>query len=206
MTRPPQTLAIVRGRRIANQNSAGGPSYAGIKGLMGYIAYGSYQFGQPNRTETRGVWLDHTGREKAHDAVLRWAKDKVHRFGYEVSYQLLLSTRYGGLTAADFNQVIWQGSTISQSQEWAFMMHEDTGNQHAHVILFPQEAMTRPLYKQWQQVMQAELAQLQAGRWQERQLQAEIEQRQAQQYWAEIAQAEARRQEPQLHRGWEVGL
>jgi hypothetical protein len=208
---------------MTNRNTADGRSYAGVKGLMGYIAYGSYQFGRTGQTETRGVWLDHTGREKAHDAVLQWAKDKVHRFGYEVSYQLLLSTRYGGLMVADFNQAMRQGSELSQSHEWVFMIHEDTGNQHAHVLLFRQEPMARPLYKQWQQVMQAELAQLQAGRWQEQQLQAEsalAEERQVQQHWAEMDRAEARRQEQPLpmeiapadeprrqqQRGWEVGL
>jgi hypothetical protein len=38
-----QLLTIVRGERIANKSSQGWPSYARLKGLMNYIAYGRYQ-------------------------------------------------------------------------------------------------------------------------------------------------------------------
>ncbi|MCI0396094.1 MAG: hypothetical protein L0322_14300 [Chloroflexi bacterium] len=209
-----QNLAIVRGGRIANRSPGGRSSYAGVKGLMRYIAYGPYRFGEETQ-QARGVWLDQAGREKSHEAVLQWAKDKVHRYDYEFSYQLLLSTRYGGLTAADFNRALERGSAVSQTQEWRFMVHQDTGNQHAHVILFRKEKLSSALYKEWQQLMQAELEALQAGRWQERQLQAGLEQLPAgrrpeqaiqtgQELQAEPDQAEERGRQQQ--RGWGVEL
>ena len=54
------------------------------------------------------------------------------------------------------------------------MLHEDTGNQHAHVILLRREKLSNTLYKEWQQGMQAELERLQAGRRQEHQLETEV--------------------------------
>ena len=105
----------MRGERIANQSARGNPSYARLRGLINYTAYVRYQ-DQPAfalkspaaqaEARPRGLWLDHNGKTVAHDGALRWARDKVHRYGYDYSYQLLLSTRHGGLTAADFNQVL----------------------------------------------------------------------------------------------------
>ena len=175
-------LAIVRGERIANKSAKGKPAYARMKGLMNYIAYGRYEdhpsFAQgaspDQEAKQRGLWLDHTGKTTSHDEALRWAKDKVHRYGYEYTYQLLLSTRYGGLAAEDFNHVLQQGSDLSGAHEWRMMIHEDTGNQHAHAILLRREKLSNARYKAWQQQMQAELEQLQAERRQERQLETEI--------------------------------
>ena len=185
-----QLLAIVRGERIANKSAKGKPAYARMKGLMNYIAYGRYEdhpsFALRARPELaegtspdqeaqqRGLWLDHTGKTTSHEEALRWAKDKVHRYGYEYTYQLLLSTRYGGLAAEDFNHVLQQGSDLSGVHEWRLMLHDDTGNQHAHVILLRREKLSNARYKEWQQQMQAELEQLQAERRQERQLETEI--------------------------------
>ena len=175
-------LAIVRGERIANKSAKGKPAYARMKGLMNYIAYGRYedhpsyaQGASPDQeAKQRGLWQDHTGKTTSHEEALRWAKDKVHRYGYEYTYQLLLSTRYGGLAAEDFNHVLQQGSALSGVHEWRLMLHEDTGNQHAHAILLRREKLSNARYKEWQQRMQAELEQLQAERRQERQLETEI--------------------------------
>ena len=189
-------LAIVRGERIANKSAKGKPAYARMKGLMNYIAYGRYE-DQPSfalrsrperlnlveqaegtnpdqKAKQRGLWLDHTGQTTSHEEALRWAKDKVHRYGYEYTYQLLLSTRYGGLTAEDFNHVLQQSSDLSGIREWRLMIHEDTDNQHAHAILLRREKLSNARYKEWQQQMQAELEQLQTERRQERQLETEI--------------------------------
>jgi hypothetical protein len=177
-----ELLAIVRGERIVNQSARGNPSYARLRGLMNYIAYGRYQ-DQPTfarkspaaqaEVRPRGLWLDHNGKAVAHEDALRWARDKVHRYGYDYSYQLLLSTRHGGLTAADFNQVLRQGSELSDAREWRLMLHEDTGNQHAHAVLLRREKLSAAGYKEWQQAMQTELERLQAERHEERQLQLE---------------------------------
>lgn len=198
-------LAIVRGERIANKSAKGKPAYARMKGLMNYIAYGRYEdhpsfalradFDQEARQ--RGFWLDHTGKTTSHEEALRWAKDKVHRYGYEYTYQLLLSTRYSGLAAEDFNHVLQQGSDLSGVHEWRLMLHEDTGNQHAHVILLRREKLSNARYKEWQQRMQAELEQLQAERRQERQLETEIIETEI---TPEAAPEQAQRQ------GWEMEL
>ena len=53
------------------------------------------------------------------------------------------------------------------------MLHEDTGNQHAHAVLLRREKLSAARYKEWQQAMQTELERLQAERHEERQLQLE---------------------------------
>jgi hypothetical protein len=165
--------AIVRGERIANRSAKGGRSYARVRGLVQYIAYGRYGDHYGQDMKQRGIWLDHNGKAVIHDAVRQWAKDKVHRYDYEYSYQLLLSTRHGGLSEADFNHVLQRGSGVSQVLEWKYMVHEDTENQHAHAILFSREKLPNARYKEWQQMMQVELERLQAERQQERQLEQE---------------------------------
>lgn len=165
-----QRLAIVRGERITNKSTNGKPTYAQTKGLMTYIAYGRYADQLDREPRQRGQWLDHNGKPAAHEEVLQWAKEKVHRYGYEHTYQLLLSTRYGGLTAADFNHVLRQGSDLSDMHEWRMMLHDDTANQHAHVVLLRREKLAGSQYQAWQQKMQTELEQLQAQRHQQRQM------------------------------------
>jgi hypothetical protein len=195
-----QLLAIVRGERIANKSAKGKPAYAQMKGLMNYIAYGRYEDHFDQEAKQRGLWLDHNGNPAAHEETLHWAKEKVHRYGYEHTYQLLLSTRYGGLTAADFNHVLRQGSDLSDMREWRMMLHDDTDNQHAHVILLRREKLANGRYKEWQQTMQTELEHLQAQRHQERQLETEMTPALAavQEYEAAPEQAQ--------HQGWGMEL
>ena len=138
------------------------------------------------------MWLDHRGRAIREDEVRQWAKDKVHRYDYDNSYQLLLSTRHGGLTAEDFNQVMQEASDISGVYEWRAMLHDDTEHQHAHVILFRREKLTQAEYKEWQQTMQAELERLQNQRVQEQQLQVEMTLEPA--------------PEREVNQGWEIGV
>lgn len=203
-----QLLAIVRGERIANKSAKGKPAYARMKGLMNYIAYGRYEdrpsFGLrtsfDQEATQRGLWLDHNGNSAAHEETLHWAKEKVHRYGYEHTYQLLLSTRYGGLTAADFNHVLRQGSELSDMREWRLMLHDDTDNQHAHVILLRREKLANGRYKEWQQKMQTELEQLQAQRHQERQLEIDMTPALA------AVQEDEAAPEPAQHRGWGMEL
>jgi hypothetical protein len=128
--------------------------------------------------------------------VLDWAKEKVHQLGYEYNYNLLLSTRYGEMQAADFNEVLELGSEISRTLEWRYMVHEDTKNQHAHVILFRQEQMPPEQYKAWQQTMQQELSSIQ----QDRYLELELEQKHEQQ----AEQQQSKREQTQ-EQGHEVG-
>jgi len=195
-----QLLAIVRGECIANKSARGKPAYARMKGLMNYIAYGRYEDHLNQEAKPRGLWLDHNGKPTAHEETLHWAKEKVHRYGYEHTYQLLLSTRYGGLTAADFNHVLRQGSELSDMREWRMMLHDDTDNQHAHVILLRREKLANGRYKEWQQTMQTELEQLQAQRHQERQLETEMTPALA------AVQEDEAALEPVQHRGWEIDL
>jgi hypothetical protein len=209
-------LAIVRGERIANQSAGGRPSYHQMKGLMNYIAFGRHnaqltfsgRAGLDQAAQRRGFWYDHNGKPASHETALRWAREKVHRYGYEHAYQLLLSTRYGGLTERDFNRVLQQGSGISCVYEWRYMVHEDTGNQHAHVILLRREKLTNALYKEWQQTMQAELERLQVERYQERQLQQE---RQAEQEQALLTEPGPVTETPDgdekmSRQGWEMEI
>ena len=206
-------LAIVRGERIANKSAKGKPAYARMKGLMNYIAYGRYEdhpsFAQgaspDQEAKQRGLWLDHTGKTTSHAEALRWAKDKVHQYGYEYTYQLLLSTRYGGLAAEDFNHVLQQGSDLSGVREWRMMLHEDTGNQHAHIILLRREKLSNARYKEWQQQMQVELEQLQTERRQERQLETERVPSLASGQALETAPELARPEQVQ-RQGWEMEL
>lgn len=195
-----QLLAIVRGERVANKSAKGKPAYAQMKGLMNYIAYGRYEDRFDQETQQRGLWLDHNGNPAAHEETLHWAKEKVHRYGYEHTYQLLLSTRYGGLTAADFNHVLRQGSDLSDIREWRMMLHDDTDNQHAHVILLRREKLANGRYKEWQQKMQTELEQLQAQRHQERQLETEMTPALA------AVQEDEAALEPAQRQGWEIDL
>jgi hypothetical protein len=207
-------LAIVRGERIANKSAKGRPAYAQMKGLMTYIAYGRYEdhpsfalrAGLDQEAKQRGLWLDHTGKTTSHDEALHWAKDKVHRFGYEYTYQLLLSTRYGGLAVEDFNHVLKRSSGLSGVREWRMMIHEDTGNQHAHVILLRREKLSNARYKEWQQQMQAELEQLQAERRQERQLETDIAPSMEDSGQALEAMPELAEPEQAQRQGWEIEL
>ena len=65
-----QPDAIVRGGRIANRSAKGGRSYARVRGLVQYIAFGRYE-DQPSfvdgadrnqKMKQRGGWLDHNGK------------------------------------------------------------------------------------------------------------------------------------------------
>lgn len=162
--------AIVRGGHIANTNAHHARSYKPVRGLLHYIAFGHYAETLGQDPQQRGVWLDQDGTECSHNAVLSWAKEKVHRLHYDHAYQLLFSTRYGGLETADFNAALEEGSEISAVQEWRLMLHDDTDHQHGHVILFRQEKLSQAEYKAWQQTMQQTLDALQLTRWHEEQL------------------------------------
>ena len=169
-----QRHTIVRGGRITNLGSSGRPAYHRTRGLIQYIGYGRYADSLGQEQELRGSWQDHHGRERSHESVLSWAKERVHRHRYEYTYQLLLSTRDGQLQAQDFNHVLQQGSELSQVNEWRMMLHDDTDHQHAHVILFRKQALSQAQYKQWQQTMQHALDQVQGQR-QEQQLAQQLE-------------------------------
>ena len=212
-----QRLAIVRGERINNRSAKGNPAYGRLKGLMNYLAYGRYvdqptfalnsaQVLQPTvESQQRGLWLDPNGVVTPHSAALHWAKEKVHDYGYGYTYQMLLSTRYGGLLPQDFNHVLTQGSALSGIQEWRLMLHADTNHQHAHVILLRQEKLAKAEYAAWQQKMQAELEHLQAERYQEQQLETEITH--ANDVGQDLAaDLELEQPEPIQRRGWEIGL
>lgn len=157
--------AIVRGERIANRGPRGGRSYAAVRGLLNYLAFGRYA-DHPGRAPVqrrsppqRGIWLDHNAQEQSHEEVLGWAKEKVHRYGYGYTYQLLLSTRDGGLDSADYSRVLKEGSMLSGVQEWVYTVHEDTAHPHAHAILFRKEKMSGDEYRRWQAAMQDGLEQ-----------------------------------------------
>ncbi len=208
MSQPPKG-AIVRGAWIANQSAKGNRSYAKVRGLIQYIAYGRYADHLDHSPKQRDVWLDHNGQVTPHEAVRQWAKEKVHRYGYEHTYQMLLSTRHGGLPATDFNRALQQGSDISQVLEWKYMVHQDTDNQHAHAILFSREKLSNDRYKEWQQAMQAELERLQTERHQERQLELAQEMISPVGVEQTMDQAAADAQpaaEKTRHQGWESGL
>ena len=195
VTRSP--VAIVRGAHIGNVSRGGRRSYAPIRGLLKYISYGHYAdqptfalerptellqgvvFGQ--EPQERGVWLDQNGRSHAQPLVQQWAKDKVHRFSYDHTYQLLLSIRDGRLEPEAYNQTLQAGSEISGVQEWRYMVHDDTAHQHAHVFLFRHEKLTGKDYRSWQQTMLQELSQLQTER------QAALAQQQTQSEVAQMA-------------------
>lgn len=148
--------AIVRGERIANRGPGGGRSYAGVKGLLNYLAFGRRADHLPVQ---RSPWLDHNEEEQSHEEVLGWAKEKVHRYGYGYAYQLLLSTRAGGLQTADYNRVLTEGSALSGVREWVYVVHEDSDHQHAHAILFRKEKLSGAQYRKWQATMQEGLEQ-----------------------------------------------
>jgi hypothetical protein len=76
------------------------------------------------------------------------------------------------------------------------MVHEDTKNQHAHVLLFRHELMPPEQYKEWQQAMQQDLSSIQ----QKRSLELGLEQKLEQQ--AERQQTE---RQPVQEQGHEIG-
>ena len=156
--------AIVRGARMANRGLGGGRSYAGVKGLLSYLAFGRYTDRLGRAQVQRGTWLDHNMEEQSHEHVLNWAKEKVHHYGYGYAYQMLLSTRHSGLDRADYNRVLQEGSRLSGVREWIYTVHEDTEHQHAHAILFRKEKMSRAEYRRWQAVLQAGLERAAAAR------------------------------------------
>lgn len=151
--------AIVRGERIANRGPGGGRSYAAVRGLLNYLAFGRYADHLGRSPAQRSSWLDHNEQEQSQEEVLGWAKEKVHRYGYGYTYQLLLSTREGGLETADYNRVLKEGSALSGIQEWIYTVHEDTDHQHAHAILFRKEKLSGEQYRKWQAAMQEGLEQ-----------------------------------------------
>jgi hypothetical protein len=151
--------AIVRGERIANRGPRGGHSYAAVRGLLNYLAFGRYADHLGRAPVQRSPWLDHNEQEQSHEEVLGWAKEKVHRYGYGYTYQLLLSTRDGGLDIADYNRVLKEGSLLSGVQEWVYTVHEDSAHPHAHAILFRKEKMSGRVPPKWQAAMQDGLEQ-----------------------------------------------
>ena len=151
--------AIVRGERIANRGPGGGRSYAAVRGLLNYLAFGRYADHLGRSPAQRSPWLDHNEQKQSHEEVLGWAKEKVHRYGYGYTYQLLLSTRDGGLETADYNRVLTEGSALSGMGEWIYTVHEDTDHQHAHAVLFRKEKLSGDQYRKWQAAMQEGLEQ-----------------------------------------------
>lgn len=163
--------AIVRGERLVNRGPRGGRSYAGVRGLMNYLAFGRYGEQSGPAPAPRGIWLDHNQEEQSHADVLAWAKEKVHRYRYEYAYQLLLSTRRDApanspepaLDAVHYNRVLQEGSTLSGVHEWVYTVHGDTAHPHAHAILFRKEKLSAAEYRQWQAAMQEGLERALAG-------------------------------------------
>ena len=147
-------LTIVRGAPIILRSPANHRSYKPVRGLMRNIGFG---LRTEHRTVPRGQWIDQAGIVHQQRSVEAWAKEKVHRFGYDHAYQLLLSTGQGRLDSADFNTALQTGSDISNVREWRMMLHADTNNQHAHAILFRHEPLSRKQYLAWQQSMQQTL-------------------------------------------------
>ena len=131
-----QRPTIVRGGYISNRSLLGNRSVKAAHGLIRYVTYGNVAERANENWQARGTWQDQAGRTHPYADVRQWAKAKVHRFKYGHAYQLLLSTGEGGLHSADFNTALQAGSNISQVREWRMMIHTDTRNQHAHVILF----------------------------------------------------------------------
>ncbi len=160
MTSQP-TPAIVRGGRIDTVSAGGRRSYVRVRGLLHYVTYGRYADQLGREPQPRGRWLDQAGRPHDYEAVRQWAKAMVHHQKYDHAYQLLLSTRDGGLTAEAFNRTLQQGSSVSEVSEWRFMVHDDTGHQHAHAVLFSHEKLSPARYREWQQTTQAALGEMQ---------------------------------------------
>lgn len=162
-------MSLVRGDLIVNRNQANHRSYKPVRGLLRYIAYGHYAQLLGQTLAQRGIWRDHNGREHDHKSVVRWALNKVNQHKYDYAYQLLLSTRHGALRDDDFKQTLEAGRDISAVYDWRLMVHHDTDNQHAHVILFRKEPLVQKEYIAWQQTMQEALEERQTERWQEQQ-------------------------------------
>lgn len=162
-------MSLVRGDLIANRNQANHRSYKPVRGLLRYIAFGHYAQTLGQTPQQRGTWRDHNGKEQDHKSVVRWALEKVNRHKNEFAYQLLLSTRHSGLSDDDFKEAMEAGREISDVYDWRLMVHDDTDNQHAHVVLFRKEPLSQKEYKAWQQTMQETLEERQTERWQEQQ-------------------------------------
>jgi hypothetical protein len=153
------TTAIVSSRPLNLRTPQGGYTSSHIKGFLNYVAYGQQRLRQ--EMSPRGIWFDEHGATQAHPNILQWAKQQSLSRDYEVAYQLLLSTRAGGLSAADFNRAIQAGGQIVATDSWRLMRHEDTNNQHAHVVLFQKESLKPSQYRAWHKEMQMELTRLQ---------------------------------------------
>src|SRR5688500_7439995 len=97
-------MAIARSKPIPSRNKQGNRSYSRLRGLADYIAFGRrYERQWQQEQAERGRWFDQNQRPCSHEEVLRWARNMVHHSGYDHAYQLMLTTRDGGLDAADFN-------------------------------------------------------------------------------------------------------
>jgi hypothetical protein len=167
-----QTNSIVRLQSHANRSVTGRRSVTATRKLVNYLAYGRGRPAQQAQRHPRGIWLNHTGQEVSHEAVLAWTQAEGLRHTF--THQLILSVKEASLTAAAYQKTLAAHAGVLT--DWHLIGHEDTRHSHAHVVTFsddPMRVKSSGLYDWWlglrqalESVQTAELTQMeQASDW-----------------------------------------
>jgi hypothetical protein len=118
-----------------------------------------YSYGRDREAELaeqpRGQWLGPDGRAHTPAEVMAWVRAKAMSHRY--TFQGLLSTAAGALTAAEFGRALQKGG---QSDEWRLIAHDDTRYRHAHVLWFGDKRLDKKAFLSWQTEVRAELVRL----------------------------------------------
>lgn len=141
-------IAIVGSKRIPIRTAKGGRSVAQVKGFIRYLTYGNYIQDQNEFAQERGVWFG-PRRSHSYEEVLDWAKESIQTSDQPYGYTVLLSTRDGDLAEWEFEEALWAGNEWVEVKDWRLMVHEDTANQHAHVLVFPHETIPPGILREW---------------------------------------------------------
>lgn len=147
-------IPFVGVRRHENRTPTGRRTSAPARRAALYFAYGRDKEAQVEGRQ-RGEWLGPDGRSHSHETVLAWTKQEALRHRY--TFEAILSTPYGELTAAAFCRAMQQGREIG---DWRLMMHCDTAYRHAHVLFFRDQRLDKETLLAWQAEVRAELVRL----------------------------------------------
>ncbi len=178
---------FVRAVVVRNQSQNGNPSFRPLSRYLQYLQTGS-RLEQNDSDRARGIWYGNDERASLtqydYETVWEWAKRHSQQQAY--TYQLLLSTRDGQLSPADFQQSMLVANRSWDIGSWRFIVHEDTAHQHAHALFFSDRQLPKTLYLEGQQALHESLAQAVKRQQQEAELEV-TRQREAHEQQAQLS-------------------
>lgn len=134
-------MSFVNVRYYTNETKKGNASTAEVRRGVYYYGYGIRE--ENPEQLPRGEWYSPHGWEK-HGDVINWATGNARQHKY--TYTILLSVKDGRMLDDDFTRAMQAGGVFA---DWRLITHTDTDHDHAHVITFRDETLSREQFDEW---------------------------------------------------------